>query len=168
MGVGYDERVDLFAEVVALTSALDVAGIDYAICGGVALAIHGVPRATKDIDVLAREADLPRLRDVVRACGFTIEALPMTFSSSGVSIRRFTKVESDGATLMLDVLVAEGPLEVVWQTRTRVAFAGARQTGAVSVVSRDGLITLKLAAGRPQDIVDVQRLQEASRGEHES
>jgi hypothetical protein len=39
---------------------------------------------------------------------------------------------------------------------------------ALWVVSRAGLITLKLAAGRPQDIVDVQRLEESARGEHET
>jgi hypothetical protein len=159
--------MDLFAEVVALTAAFDAAAIDYAICGGVALAIHGAPRATKDIDLLAREADLPRLREVARSCGFKIEALPMTFSSSGISIRRFTKIEPDGRTLMLDVLLAEGALESVWQTRARVTFAPAnRPEGALWVVSRNGLITLKLAAGRPQDIVDIQQLEEVSRGEH--
>lgn len=161
--------MDLFEEVIAVTSALDAAGIDYAICGGVALAVHGVPRATGSIDVLAREADLSRLREVVRGCGFTIEALPMTFSSSGVSIRRFTKVEPDGRTLMLDVLLAEGPLEAVWQTRSRIAFAAPGDPGSgFWVVSREGLITLKLAAARPQDIVDIQRLQEASRGESDT
>lgn len=159
--------MDLFAEVVALTAALDAAAVEYAICGGVALAVHGAPRATRDIDLLAREADLPRLRDAVRTCGFTVEALPMTFSSSGISIRRFTKIERDGRTLMVDVLLAEGALEQVWQTRARVAFgpAGAPRS-ALWVVSRAGLITLKLAAGRPQDIADIQRLEEVSRGEH--
>jgi hypothetical protein len=107
--------VDLFAEVVALAAALDVAAVDYAICGGVALAIHGAPRATKDI------------------------------------------------------LLAEGALESVWQTRARVTFATTdAPESALWVVSRGGLITLKLAAGRPQDIVDVQRLQEVSRGEHDT
>lgn len=159
--------VDLFAEVAALTGALDAAAIDYAICGGVALAVHGAPRATKDIDLLAREADLPQLREVVRSRGFTIEALPMTFSTSGISIYRFTKIEPDGRTLMLDVLLAEGALESVWQTRSRVTFAATdTPERALWVVSRDGLITLKLTAGRPQDIVDVQRLQEVSRGQH--
>jgi len=157
--------VDLFGEVVALAAALDAAALDYAICGGVALAVHGAPRATKGIDILAREADMPRLREVVRRCGFTLEALPMTFSSSGVTIQRFTKVFEDGRTLMVDVLLAEGPLEAVWRTRSRIAFASPAATPhALSVVSREGLITLKLAAGRPQDIVDIQRLQEAARG----
>lgn len=161
--------MDLFAEVVSLTAALDAEAIDYAICGGVALAIHGAPRATRDIDLLAREADLPRLRQVARTCGFTVEALPMTFSTSGVSIRRFTKLEPDGRTLMLDVLLAEGALESVWQTRARVAFASADMPErTLWVVSRRGLITLKLAAGRPQDLVDVQRLQETSHGEDDA
>jgi len=161
--------VDLFAEVVALTSALDAAAVDYAICGGVALAVHGAPRATKDIDLLAREVDLPRLRDVVRTCGFTLEALPMTFSSSGISIRRYTKIERDGQTLMVDILVAEGALESVWQTRTRVTFKTIDvPESTLWVVSKAGLITLKLAAGRPQDIVDIQRLEEVSRGEHDA
>lgn len=161
--------MDLFAEVVSITAKLDAAAIDYAICGGVALAIHGAPRATMDIDLMAREADLPRLRDILRACGFTLEALPMTFSASGVSIRRFTKIEPDGRTLMVDVLLAEGALESVWQTRSRVAFEGSGTPGGeLWVVSRAGLITLKLAAGRPQDIVDVQRLEEIARGEYDT
>jgi hypothetical protein len=105
--------VDLFAEVVALAAALEAAALDYAICGGVALAIHGAPRATMDIDLMARE--------------------------------------------------------VVWQTRSRVAFEGpGAPAGELWAVSRAGLITLKLAAGRPQDIVDVQRLKESVRGEHDT
>ena len=92
----------------------------------------------------------------------------MTFSTSGISIHRFTKIERDGRTLMLDVLLAEGALESVWQTRARVGFTVGGQESVLWVVSRSGLVTLKLAAGRPQDIVDVQRLQEVSRGEHET
>ena len=87
----------------------------------------------------------------------------MIFSSTGVSIRRFTKLAAAGQPLMLDVIVAEGPLETVWRTRTRIAF-GDDPTSAVWAVSREGLITLKLAAGRPQDLVDVQRLEEVARG----
>jgi hypothetical protein len=161
--------VDLFAEVVAVTAALDASAVDYAICGGVALAIHGAPRATRDIDLLAREADLPRLRDVLRTCGFTIEALPMTFSSSGISIIRFTKIEPDGRSMMVDLVLAGGAFEPVWQTRARVAFERPGAPDSVLwVVSRVGLISLKLAASRPQDIVDIQRLEEVSRGEHDT
>ena len=70
---------------------------------------------------------------------------------------------------MVDVLLAEGALEAVWRTRSRVAFEGPGAPGGeLWVVSRAGLITLKLAAGRPQDIVDIQRLEEIARGEHDT
>jgi hypothetical protein len=39
----------------------------------------------------------------------------MTFSSTGVTIQRFTKV-GPGTSLMLDVVFADGPLDTVWQT----------------------------------------------------
>ncbi len=150
--------MDLFQELKSLTAALAAGGIDYALCGGVALAIHGVPRATQDIDLLLRPEALARLRDAIRACGFTFESLPMDFAS-GITMQRFTKL-ADGQPLMLDVLLVSDALENVWASRQHAEYEG----GPVRVVSREGLITLKLAAARPQDLVDVQRLQEASRG----
>ena len=150
--------MDLFQELKNVTAALEADGIDYALCGGVALAIHGVPRATQDIDLLLRPEDLARLRDAIRRCGFTLESLPMDFAS-GITIQRFTKLV-DSQPLMLDVLLVGGALENVWASRQSAEYEG----GPVRVVSREGLITLKLAAARPQDLVDVKRLQEASRG----
>ena len=43
---------DLLTELRSITDALDLARVDYALCGGVALAIYGIPRATVDIDML--------------------------------------------------------------------------------------------------------------------
>jgi hypothetical protein len=150
--------VDFLQELKDLVLALDASRVDYALCGGVALAIHGVPRATQDIDLLIRPEDLPRLREVARACGFGLEAFPMDFAS-GITIQRFTKL-IDGLPLMLDALLVAGPLDGAWQGRQTAEIEG----GRVHVVSRESLIALKLAAGRPQDLVDVQRLQEAHRG----
>ena len=146
--------MDLYTELRVLARAFDDGGVEYALCGGLALAVHGVARATRDIDLLALPADLDRIRDIARRCGFTIEALPMTFSSSGLSIQRFSKL---GGTdpLMLDILLVNESLEPVWVSRTRVAY----DDGSVCVVSRDGLIKLKLSAGRPQDLVDIQQLE---------
>lgn len=150
--------MDLLKELQNLVAALSQRGVDYAFCGAVALAIHGVPRATQDIDLLAEPKDLERIREVARSCGFIFEAMPMTFSSSGVSIIRFSKI-IDKQPFMLDVLLAQGPLENVWNDRMSLPYGD----GEVRVVSRSGLISLKLAAGRPQDLVDVQRLEELSR-----
>ncbi|HEY4183905.1 MAG TPA: nucleotidyl transferase AbiEii/AbiGii toxin family protein [Polyangia bacterium] len=151
--------MDLYQELSALVSTLETRGIDYALCGGMALAIHGAPRATQDIDLLARQEDLDRIREAARGCGFVFESLPMDFASSGITIYRFTKL-IENVPLMLDVLLAEGPLAAVWQTRLTVAL----ETGHIKVVSKQGLVTMKLAAGRPQDIADVKRLAELDRG----
>lgn len=150
--------MDFFQELKDLTLALDAGLVDYALCGGVALAIHGVPRATQDIDLLVRPEDLPRLREVARTCGFGLESLPMDFAS-GITIQRFTKL-IDGQPLMLDALLVGGPLAAAWEDRQVADIEG----GRVHVVSQAGLIALKLAAGRPQDLADVQRLKEAHRG----
>jgi hypothetical protein len=157
-GLYFAHTVDFFQEFKNLSAALDAGGVDYAICGGVALAIHGVPRATQDIDLLLRPEDLGRFRAVVRACGFTLESLPMDFAS-GITIQRFTKLVAD-QHLMLDVLLVGGVLTSIWAGRQSAEYEG----GQVRVVSREGLIALKLAAARPQDLVDVQRLQESGRG----
>jgi hypothetical protein len=151
--------VDFFAELKAVLAALDAFGVDYALCGAVALAIHGAPRATQDIDLLARAADLDKVRGAVRSCGFVLEALPMTFAASSITVHRFTKI-IEGAPFMVDMLEAEGPLAAVWETRLKLDW----QEGRVGVVSREGLVTLKLAAGRPQDVADLKRLEEIERG----
>lgn len=41
--------------------AFDTCRVEYALCGGVALAVHDVPRSTGDIGVLARPEDLDRI-----------------------------------------------------------------------------------------------------------
>lgn len=160
----YHAQVDLLAHVLAVTDALTAAGVDYALCGGVALAVHGFARATIDIDLLARPDQLDALRAAVAACGFTIEALPMDFAS-GVTMRRLTNLAVGGKGLMLDVLLVTPTLDAVWASRERVSFTTASGSArSLWVVSRAGLVTLKLAAGRPQDLVDIARLQEADRG----
>jgi hypothetical protein len=145
--------IDVYAEFVALIDALEEARIDYAVCGALALAVHGVPRATKDIDLIARKEDAAGLREVARNAGFVFEALPMSFSGSGIEVQRFTKL-CDGRPLMLDVLWLSPKLQTIWDDRQRLRW----REGTLSVVSRDGLITLKLTAGRPQDLVDIQNL----------
>lgn len=149
--------MDIVAELTGLVGALDAAGIEYAVCGAIALAIHGVPRDTADIDLLIKPADTERFREVVRGCGFTIEQQPFTFSSTGVTMLGFTKLEP--APLVVDALVADDSLAAVWNDRTRLPYS----EGSVNVVSRGGLVALKLMAARPQDLADVERLSELDR-----
>jgi len=44
--------MDILDELNALTQKLKEENIEYALCGGLALAIYALPRATLDIDIL--------------------------------------------------------------------------------------------------------------------
>jgi hypothetical protein len=149
--------VDVYAEFVAIVHALEDGKVEYALCGALALAVYGAPRATKDIDVIARREDEARIRELIRPLGYVFEALPMVFSGSGIEVQRFTKLV-EGRPLMLDVLWLNPALQRIWDDRQRVPW----DNTTLAVVSRDGLITLKLTAGRPQDLVDIQSLTAAN------
>jgi hypothetical protein len=149
--------VTLLEELTSMVAALDAAGVEYALAGGLAVAVWGAPRATQDIDLLVRPEALDQAVDAARARGFVLPALRMTFSD-GMEVQRVSKVDA-GALLSVDFLLVGPPLEPVWQSRTKLAIA----TGPIWVVSRDALIQMKLTAGRPQDALDIQRLQELDR-----
>lgn len=119
------------------------------------MAIHGLPRATVDIDILILENDLNEVWRVAKANSYDIEGLPMHFGE--VEIRRISKIDEKTKQLYtLDLLLVTPATEDVWQDREVFAW----QEGEVSSVSRAGLIKLKEFAGRPQDKIDIERLKE--------
>ena len=149
--------IDLFDETMGLLAELERHGVPYAVAGALALAIHGVPRATTDIDLLVRRDDVEATLEVARARGFRVQALPMRFSD-GLEVRRSSKVDA-AVMLTLDLLLVNENLEPVWASRERVA----TERGDVWVVSRQGLIEMKAWAGREQDLADIRRLRELDR-----
>lgn len=44
--------MDIVTELRQVTDLLDRAGVDYALCGGLAMAVFALPRSTLDIDRL--------------------------------------------------------------------------------------------------------------------
>ena len=149
--------MDLHHELVQISRAFDENGVEYAICGAIALAIHGVVRATTDIDVLIRRTSLDTALSAVAKEGFRFKAYPMTFPD-GMEIRRVSKLE-EGELLTLDLLIVNKHLENAFSTRQRYT----TEWGELSAISRDALIEMKTWAGRPQDGVDIQRLTEVDR-----
>ena len=149
--------IDLFEETMALLTELERHGVPYAVVGALALAIHGVPRATTDIDLLVRPDDVEATLRVAETRGFGVRALPMRFSD-GLEVRRSSKVEAP-LLLTLDLLLVNENLESVWASRERIA----TERGSVWVVSRQGLIDMKAWAGREQDLADIRRLRELDR-----
>ena len=62
--------MDLIDELAALIKALNAAGVRYALCGGLAMAVHGHPRATQAIDLLIPEDERPKIQHVAATVGF--------------------------------------------------------------------------------------------------
>jgi hypothetical protein len=149
--------LDLFDEFVALVNALEVARLPYAVCGGLAMAIHGLPRATVDVDMLVPTDAADSLLETARKLGYSIPAEPMTFAGGAVEIRRVTKIDpSSGDILSLDLLLVTPALSDVWAGRKKIGW----ERGEVWVVSREGLVALKKLRGSGQDQDDIKRLQE--------
>jgi hypothetical protein len=151
-----ESGIDFYTEFYELTDALTAAGIPYAVCGGVAVAIHGYPRFTRDIDLLVRPEDEQQVLNVAAQRGFIFDAGRMPMGQGDVAdweIVRVSKVVGHDL-LSLDLLMVGPDLQSVWDSRGVSAFNG-RQ---IPVVSREGVKTLKLIAGRKQDLLDIEQL----------
>ena len=149
--------LDLYEELRSVIAALDQNEIDYALCGGIALAIYDRPRATVDIDLLIAADSLDEVVEVAKALEYKVRGLDLTFANDTIEIRRVSKIDQEtGFVLSLDLLLVTPKIQQIWDSRVRANWEG----GKLSVVSREGLIALKKLSGRPQDLADISALLE--------
>lgn len=154
------EFQNLFTELIGLTSEFRRQGLDYAVCGGLALAVYGFPRATKDIDVLVVEQSLPQIKAAAKRCGFTITGTTMTFGSGDRLVRVIKPLPPGEDVLILDLMLVGEHNRDAWETRREVETT----IGTVCVAGVEGLKNMKRRAGRPHDLADLQRLEEIEDG----
>ena len=147
--------MDLLDELKNLALKLDQKRIDYALCGGLAIAIYAKPRATLDIDIMVDQDFLSEAKAAAQELGFSVGAMPMEFKGGAVKIHRLTKIDSDsGEHLVLDLLMVTPETRKAWDERRVVEWEG----GSLKVVSPQGLILLKLLRGSGQDQDDIEYL----------
>ncbi len=148
--------MDLVDELRSVTSTLARSGIPYALCGGIAVTVHGAVRSTKDIDMLVREGDLARVLQILEPLGWRFRAAPMTFGHGTIGERRLQRVSKiDGPhVLTLDLILVEPSFTGVWEARRMVELVD----GELCVVSLEGLAYMKRLAGRAQDLADLEKL----------
>lgn len=150
--------LDLFAALFEVTSTLDTSGIKHALVGGLALAVHGAPRATTDIDLLIQPSDARRALKAVEPVGFSFGAIPMAFSD-GMKLHRVTRI-AEGEALTLDFILVDKNLVDVWKNKREFETAQGR---TLCVIDRAGLIAMKVRAGRAKDLADLERLRDLDR-----
>ncbi|MEQ1606094.1 MAG: hypothetical protein ABL999_14620 [Pyrinomonadaceae bacterium] len=145
----------LLEEFVRIVNALNVRKIDYAVCGGWAMAIHGFLRATTDIDILILAEDLENVKTIAIDLGFDIDGLPLNFDGGKTLIRRLSKIDSKTKTLItLDMILATEVYESAWRGRRLVKW----NNGEYRVVDTQGMIDMKERARRPKDLIDLEFL----------
>lgn len=146
----------VIAELIALVTALRNANLPFAVCGGLAMAIHGHPRATQDIDIIIREENLNEVLEVAKTTGFWIPSGRMPFKAKtpmAMEIYRVSKAVGD-KLIPLDLMLVSPALEEIWDGRISGSIGDAECT----VVSIDGLIHMKEIAARTQDLADIEKL----------
>jgi len=152
---------------IDLFTALDRHKVDYLLIGGLAVSLHGIERATMDVDItVAMNPDnLAALIGTARELGLA-PVLPVPLESlNDVELLRkwhaernleaFALRAPDPASVTLDVLLFP-PVEFAGMFARAVIF----NVGGtpVRVVSIDDLIALKQAVGRPIDLSDIEHL----------
>ena len=147
--------IEIVDELRALVGKLDQHKIDYALCGGMAMGVHGFARTTIDIALLILAEALEPAMAIAKDLGYRIRSRDLSFKDGGIEIRRISKIDSEtGDLLPLDFLLVTLPLQAIWNSRMEAEWEG----GRLSVVSRDGLIELKQLRNSAQDIADIQVL----------
>ncbi len=149
--------LNLYKELKTLTNKLSEHKIEYALCGGLAMAIYGFPRATVDIDMLILSENEEKILEIVNKLDYTIKAIPMNFADSAIQICRISKIDADSNILLpLDLLLVTPKIKKVWETRQEFEW----ENDKLWVVSIDGLITLKMLRNSGQDQDDIKRLRQ--------
>ncbi len=137
-------------------SAFTAENVEFMVVGAYALAAHGLPRATRDMDLwVGTSGQNPeRVRLALIRFGAPVEGL------SADDLRRPDLIFQIGvAPQRIDVLTSIDGVEFAsaWPSRLEAEIGGLR----VPVLSREHLIQNKRAAGRHQDLADLAWLERA-------
>ncbi len=101
--------MELFREFFKVIKALNEAGVEYAVVGGVALAFHSMPRLTRDIDILEDPSDLNIYKGLFASLGYIESAPPIAFENSNLTLHRFVKPSEtqDSELIIVNLLLGK-------------------------------------------------------------
>jgi len=133
--------------------------VKYVVIGGIAAVLHGVPRATFDLDILieASPENAKRLLDALVDARLGTAAM----TSPQELLAKEITVFNDRVRIDVQTATPGIRFDEVWPRRRTVEYAGE----AFYVLSRDDLIASKRAAGRAKDLEDVRMLESGPPGE---
>jgi hypothetical protein len=152
-----------------LIAALSAAQVEYVVIGGFAVGAHGFPRATKDLDVVpsGERENLERLAAVLAELGaghheagdfdpseFPYDPLDPEQLAQGGNFLLATTAGRLDVMQWVPGIDADRAYDVLAPHAIAVPFRGV----TVRICSLSHLRQMKEAAGRPQDLVDLENL----------
>lgn len=146
--------MDIYRDFKELLELFNKNEVEYVVVGGYAMAHHGVPRYTRDIDVYVR----PTMPNAQRV----IEALDVFgFGQVGLKTEDFGKpgqiIQLGFPPVRIDIITSiEG---VSWEQADQGKSQGEYDGTSVPFLGRAELIANKKTVGRLQDLADVEKLQ---------
>jgi hypothetical protein len=142
-----------------LLHAFLTADVRFLVVGAYAVAVHGHPRATGDLDLWVDPTPLnaARVYAALQAFGAPLHELrPDDLERPGIVFQMGLP------PARIDILTSVSGLEFeeAWTSRIVETISEMR----IPFIGRDGLIKNKLATGRPQDLADVAALRDIAKG----
>jgi predicted nucleotidyltransferase len=149
-----------------LLRRLTESGVDFVVIGGVAVILQASPRFTRDLDICyaSQQENLDRLGEVLVELGARLRDIDaeLPFVPDARTLRH---------TQMLTLTTMDGGLDLLVDPDGSPGYAALRRRAdemdidgiVVRVASVEDLIAMKRAAGRPQDLVDLESLEIARR-----
>jgi len=152
--------------LLSLLRRLSEGGVDYVVIGGVAVAVHGYGRSTKDLDIAyaTDPANLEALGAVLLALNARLRGVPddVPFVPDARTLRRVQILTLDTSDGGLDLLVNPDGAPP-YEAMRRGADVVPIEDFSVRVVALADLLSMKRAAHRPQDLADIEALEAAER-----
>ena len=154
-------------DFIGLFTLLAAARIRFVVVGGLALLLHGLDRLTADVDLaidLSTDAALEAVRALTRG-GYRAMAPVDPVSLANPELRRewqttrnmkvFSFWDTTNTRPTVDVMLAPVvSFDELWAHAALTSIGGIE----VRIASVQHLIRMKEAAGRPQDLADLERL----------
>lgn len=161
-------------DIRAILAELIREDVEFLVIGGVAVGFHGYVRATKDIDIVPAPdpQNLERLARVLRELDAEVEGAE-EFEAVELPDPLDPEVLGMGGNWVLqtrlgrfDVMQWIGE-DALWEKLAPAAIEAEIDGLQIKMVSYNDLIALKEAAGRPEDLTDLQRLRQARGDGHD-
>lgn len=143
--------------------------VAYVTIGGMAVQAYGGQRLTQDLDVVVAASS----ENFARLARALVDLDARILGPQGQRSRSVPGAALLASGEQWHLITAHGPLDVVTLPAHLGSFAALRDRAheiplgdvTVPIAHRDDLITLKRAAGRPQDLADVELLESLEEGD---